>query len=43
MCKNLPRNFTENIEKLLTLPPYETAPVISEMVSELKEGLHVFQ
>jgi hypothetical protein len=35
-CEILPRNFSENLNKLLTLPKLEVMPVVSDMVVELE-------
>jgi hypothetical protein len=35
-CEILPRNFSENLNKLLTLPGVEVMPVVSDMVAELE-------
>ncbi|MCL2198714.1 MAG: DUF4037 domain-containing protein [Defluviitaleaceae bacterium] len=39
MCKRLPKNFRENINKLLTLPNTEVSPVILDMINSLKAVL----
>ena len=38
-CKNLPENFVENINKLLTQPNPETLEILDDMVSKLKKSL----
>ncbi|MCL2386392.1 MAG: DUF4037 domain-containing protein [Defluviitaleaceae bacterium] len=42
MCKQLPRNFQENLEKLLTLPKAEIMPVVSDMVDALKFMIRLY-